>query len=68
MPVDGFEPISKTVFQYHGCAFHDCLRCDPEDRDEPFPNAEGDSSNVRLSKTVARTEKFCAAGYEVVEM
>jgi len=23
-PVDGYEPTTKTVFQYHGCHFHGC--------------------------------------------
>ena len=23
--MDGYEPTTKTVFQYHGCHFHGCL-------------------------------------------
>ena len=34
--VDGYHPESKTVFQYHGCHFHGCPKCYPnqEQRDE----------------------------------
>ena len=28
--VDGFHSPSKTVFQYHGCYYHGCLKCYPD--------------------------------------
>ena len=30
--VDGYHPESKTVFQFHGCLWHGCEKCYPEDR------------------------------------
>lgn len=27
--VDGYDPISKTVFQYNGCHWHGCVKCFP---------------------------------------
>ena len=24
IPVDGYEPKSNTIFQYHGCKWHGC--------------------------------------------
>ena len=28
-PVDGYNPETKTVFQYHGCYWHGCKKCFP---------------------------------------
>ena len=30
--VDGYHPESKTIFQFHGCFWHGCEKCYPEDR------------------------------------
>ena len=30
--VDGYHPESKTVFQFHGCLWHGCEKCYPEER------------------------------------
>ena len=34
--VDGYHPESKTVFQYHGCFWHGCIKCfsRPEQRNK----------------------------------
>ena len=34
-PVDGYEPSSRTVYEFHGCFFHGCPRCVKTKRDEP---------------------------------
>ena len=33
--VDGYHPESKTVFQFHGCLWHGCEKCYPEERQKP---------------------------------
>ena len=33
VPVDGYEPLTKTVFQYHGCHWHGCPQYHRNDRD-----------------------------------
>ena len=30
--VDGYHPETKTVFQYHGCFWHGCKQCYPDER------------------------------------
>ena len=30
--VDGYHPETKTVFQFHGCFWHGCLQCYPDER------------------------------------
>ena len=36
VPVDGYQPETKTVFQFHGCHWHGCIQCfsNPEQRTE----------------------------------
>jgi len=51
--VDGYEPITKTVFQYHGCHWHGCpAHCKQTD------------ARDRLNKTQQQAVK--AAGYTLV--
>ena len=26
LPVDGWDPLTKTAYQFHGCAFHSCKK------------------------------------------
>ena len=33
-PVDGYNPKTRTVFQYHGCHWHGCRKCYPNDRNK----------------------------------
>ena len=30
--VDGYDPIKKTVYEFHGCEFHGCKKCKPHSR------------------------------------
>jgi len=32
-PVDGYHLETKTIFQYHGCPWHGCRRCFPQERE-----------------------------------
>ena len=54
-PVDGYEPTTKTVFQYHGRHFHGC-------------SAHCKQDNVRelLKKTQQQEQKIKNAGYNLV--
>ena len=33
-PVDGYNHETRTVFQYHGCHWHGCRKCFPNDRNK----------------------------------
>ena len=33
-PVDGYNHETRTVFQYHGCHWHGCRKCYPNDRNK----------------------------------
>ena len=51
--VDGYHQESKTVFQFHGCLWHGCEKCYPEERQKPV------QQNTRQGKVISRldTEK-----------
>ncbi|KAK3737881.1 hypothetical protein QZH41_003157 [Actinostola sp. cb2023] len=56
-PVDGYEPLSKTVFQFHGCTWHGC----------PKHSKQVDAKEV-LAKTHHMEAKIRASGYQLVVM
>ena len=55
LPVDGYESITKTVFQYHGCKFHDCAA-----------HCEQGKARDLFQKTQQQEQKIKAAGYTLV--
>lgn len=53
--MDGYEPTTKTVFQYHGCHFHGCpVHCKQDNARELF------------QKTQQQDQKIRDAGYNLV--
>ena len=63
-PVDGFDPKSGTIFQYHGCWWHGCRRCFP-DRDRRI--AHGKTREELYTAALERTRAFINAGHTVIE-
>ena len=79
--VDGYHPETKTVFQFHGCLWHGCLECYPDER-KGLVQQKTKQGNVITPKdsqgqplrqkdayglTLQRTKHVRAAGYTVVE-
>jgi len=54
-PVDGYEPSTKTVFQYHGCHFHGCSAY-----------CKQDNARDLFQKTRQQVEKIKNAGCNLV--
>ena len=79
--VDGYHPESKTVFQFHGCLWHGCEKCYPEDRQGLVQQNTGqgkviprlDTEKKPMSRktayelTLQRTQSLRKEGYMVVE-
>ena len=63
-PVDGYATKSGTIFQYHGCWWHGCLRCFA-DRNTRI--AHGKTREELYTATVDRTRALRKAGYSVIE-
>ena len=65
-PVDGYDPRTRTIYQYHGCPWHGCRTCFPQGRERII----GDGNKTleeRFVATKKRTEELREAGYRVVE-
>ena len=79
--VDGYHPETKTVFQFHGCFWHGCLQCYPDER-KGLIRQKTKQGNVIIRRdsqgqplrrkdayglTLQRTKHLRDAGYTVVE-
>ena len=79
--VDGYHPKSKTVFQFHGCLWHGCEKCYPEDRQglvlqktrqgKVIPRLDTQKQPMSRKNayelTLLRTQFLRKEGYRVVE-
>ena len=65
-PVDGYSHETRTVFQYHGCYWHGCRKCYPNDRDKIIDNND-QTREDRFKATVKRTKALRDVGYRVIE-
>ena len=66
-PVDGYNPKTKTVFQYHGCHWHGCRNCFQIHRNKII--AQNDQTREdRFIATFKRTKALRKAGYRVIEV
>ena len=64
-PVDGYDPAKKMVYQYHGCHWHGCRSCYPDNREEIV----GDKTREdRYKDTIERTARLRKTGYMVIEV
>ena len=53
--VDGYDKNNKTVYQFQGCYWHGCRKCNPE-------------NVVKYDKTMEQNNLLRANGYKIVEM
>ena len=70
--VDGYHSETKTVFQYHGCSWHGCIKCfpKPEQRTEViYIDRKGNeiTKDDAYQKTLKRSELIRFLGYRLVE-
>ena len=79
--MDGYHPETKTVFQYHGCFWHGCKQCYPDER-HGFVQQKNKQGTVITRRdregqpmkrkdayglTLMRTQFLRDSGYTVVE-
>ena len=65
IPVDGYEPKSNTIFQYHGCKWHGCP-C--QKRKERNSLEEEKSADQRYAKTIELEKKMKEQGFKIVSV
>ena len=65
--VDGYDPLTRTVYEFHGCLHHGCPRCYPNRRAKHY--AVPDRSVEELYQaTLSKRMALLRAGYTVIEM
>ena len=64
--VDGFDPESGTIYEFHGCFWHGCKRCFPQARDELHQQLHGRTFNDVYRATESRDQRLRHAGYHLV--
>ena len=65
IPVDGYEPKSNTIFQYHGCKWHGCP-C--QKRKERNSLEEERRADQRYAKTIELEKKMKEQGFKIVSV
>ena len=70
IPVDGYEPESNTIFQYHGCKWHGCPCQKRKERNslEEALIAEERSADQRYAKTIELEKKMREQGFKIVSV
>ena len=63
--VDGYHKESNTVYQFHGCHWHGCLKCFEPQTEHP---EHGKTMQQLNDETKMITKKIQKLGYNVVEM
>ena len=64
--VDGFDPVTRTVYEFHGCFYHGCPKCYPQARAECHQQLHGRTFEEVYRATVARETQLRALGYTFV--
>ena len=65
--VDGYDPLTRTVYEFHGCLNHGCPRCYPNRRAKHY--AVPDRSVEELYQaTLSKCMALLRGGYTVLEM
>ena len=66
--MDGYDPSTKTVHEFHGCEFHGCRKCKPNNRHVKTFHRPNRTVEEMFQTTKGKTELLRAAGYTVIEM
>ena len=65
--VDGYDPMTKTVYEFHGCEFHGCKHCKPNNRYvRTFHHPDRTVEEI-YQATLLKTKRLREAGYNVIE-
>ena len=65
-PVDGYDPVNKTVYQFHGCYWHGCISCFSSKREQKLVVRKNCTYEEAYETTLERDAKIREAGYDLV--
>ena len=65
--VDGYDPLIRTVYEFHGCLYHGCPRCYPNRRAKHYATPDRTVEEL-YQATLSKRMALLRAGYTVIEM
>ena len=65
--VDCYDPMTCTVYEFHGCLYHGCPRCYPNRRAKHYAVQDRSAEELYLA-TLTKRMALLRAGYTVIEM
>ena len=65
--MDGYDPITKTVYEFQGCEYHGCKKCKPNNRHTKTFHHPDRTVEEIFQVTQRKTELLKQAGYTVIE-
>ena len=65
--VDGYDQVTRTVYEFHGCLWHGCPRCFPKQRDSKHVTHPDRTLDELYRATQVKTQALRTEGYAVVE-
>ena len=65
--VDGYDPLTRTVYEFHGCIYHGCPRCYPNRQAKHYATPDRTVEEL-YQATICKRMALLRAGYTVIEM
>ena len=65
--VDGYDPLTRTVYEFHGCLYHGFPRCYPNRRAKHYATPDRTVEEL-YQATLSKRIALLRAGYTVIEM
>ena len=65
--VDGYDPVTRTIYEFNGCLYHGCPKCYPV-RDVRNYATPDRTVEELYQATLAKRMALLRAGYRVIEM
>ena len=66
--VDGYDPITKTVYEFHGCEFHGCKKCKQNNHHSKTSHHPDRTVEEMYQCTQRKTDLLRGAGYKVIDI
>lgn len=65
--VDGYDPVTRTVYEFHGCLYHGCPTCYPNRNVKHYATPDRTVEEL-YQATLNKRMALLRAGYTVIEM
>lgn len=66
--VDGYNPVTRTIYEFHRCLWHGCTRCYRQDRHTKHRVIPDRTLEELYRATQVKTQTLRTAGYQVIEL